>query len=272
MDAVEAWGEMVRVEHEQSDRMRGARPADHWTDYARQFKDDPHRQGDPVVEALRTRLRPGDTLLDVGAGGGRLALPLALSCRSVTAVEPSPSMCAVLNETAGEYGISNLSVTQAGWLEAEVEPADVVLCSHVVYVVEDIGPFVRKLCSHSRRLVVCVLFRSPPQSQIYGLWERVHGEMRHRLPCLPEFLPVLEELGIGAEVTEVDKQPARGFDSLEEARQTIQRRLYVNDGTEAKERLEQALEESLHEVNGAWLVRGAPPLHPCIVAWETARE
>ena len=238
MSAVETWGEMVRVEHEQSDRMRGVRPNDHWTDYARQFKDDPHRQGDALVEALRAHLRPEDTLLDVGAGGGRLALPLALSCRSVTAVEPSPSMCAVLRETAGEYGIENVSITDSGWLEASVEPADVVLCSHVVYVVEDIGAFVHKLNRHARRLALCVLFQFPPQTQISGLWEQVHGELRHRLPCLPEFLPVLEELGIRADVTELEAQPARGFDSLEEARQMIQRRLYVRDGTGAKERLE----------------------------------
>ena len=269
MSAVETWGEMVRVEHEQSDRMRGVRPSDHWTDYAHQFKDNPHRQGDAVVEALRAHLRPGDSLLDVGAGGGRLALPLALSCRSVSAVEPSPSMCAVLRETAGEYGIENVSITQSGWLEASVEPADVVLCSHVVYVVEDIGKFVGKLGSHARRLVLCVLFQFPPQSQIYGLWEQVHGEPRHRLPCLPEFLPVLEELGIRPEVTELETQSARGFDSLEEARQMITRRLYVAPETEAMTRLERALGDSLHEVDGTWQVKGTQPLRPCIVAWET---
>ena len=272
MNAVETWAEMVRTEHEQSDRKRGVRPSDHWTDYARQFKDDPHRQGDPVVEALLANLKPGDTLLDVGAGGGRLALPLALSCRSVTAVEPSPSMCAVLQETANEYGIDNVSIVQSGWVDAEVEPADVILCSHVVYVIEDIGAFVRKLNSHARRLVLCVLFQSPPQAQIYGLWEQVHGEPRHPLPCLPEFLPVLEELGISAEVTEIGGQGPRGFDSLEEARTLIPRRLYVAPDTPEMERLERALQESLFEEDGLWQVRGTPAVRPCIVAWETTGQ
>ena len=102
MSAIEAWGEMVRVEHAQSDRRRGVRPTDTWNQFAAQFKADPHRTDDRTVEALRSRLVPGETLLDIGAGGGRLALPLALTCRSVTAVEPSPSMCAVLRETAAE--------------------------------------------------------------------------------------------------------------------------------------------------------------------------
>ena len=49
MNAIETWGEMVRVEHEQSDRMRGVRPTDHWTESAPQFKADPHRAGDALV-------------------------------------------------------------------------------------------------------------------------------------------------------------------------------------------------------------------------------
>ena len=184
MSAIETWGEMVRVEHAQSDRMRGVRPTDTWTQFASQFKADPHRTDDRTVETLRSRLLPGESLLDVGAGGGRLALPLALTCRTVTAVEPSPSMCAVLSETAQEYNIENVSIVESGWLDAAVEPADAVLCSHVVYVVEDIGPFVRKMDTHARRLVLAVVFQASPMSQVYELWEQVHGERRHALPAL----------------------------------------------------------------------------------------
>ncbi len=270
MSAIEIWGEMVRLEHAQSDRMRGVRPDDHWTQCAPQFKADPHRSGDTLVDALRAHLRPADTLLDVGAGGGRLALPLALACQSVTAVEPSPSMCAVLRATAREYNIANVSIIPAGWPEADVAPADVTLCSHVVYVVEDIAPFVHKLHSHARRLALAVLFQSPPQSQIYPLWEQVHGEKRHPLPSLPEFLPVLHELGIQPQVTELAAQPPRGYDSAADAIESIASRLYVTPNTDAMARLEQALADSLHETGGVWQVRGTQPLRPCLVAWPTA--
>ena len=267
MSAVETWGEMVRVEHEQSDRMRGARPSDHWTQYARQFKADPRRASDVLVERLRARLRPGDSLLDVGAGGGRLALPLALSCRSVTAVEPSPSMCAVLRETATESGIG-INVVEADWMDADVAPADVTLCSHVLYVIQDIAPFVRKLESHARRLVLVVLFQSAPQSQMYGLWERVHGEPRHPLPSLPQFRAALEEMGITHQVDQLPDEPARGFDSEAEAREMLARRLYAAPGTAAAARLEAALEDSLLAGDdGVWRIRGSRPLQPCIVSW-----
>ena len=270
MSAIETWGEMVRVEHAQSDRLRGARPADHWAQDASLFKADPHRAGDPLVEDLRSRLDPGESLLDVGAGGGRLALPLALKCATVTAVEPSPSMCAVLRETALEYNISNVEIVESEWLAASVKSADAVLCSHVVYVIEDIGPFVRKLHDHARRLVLAIVFQAPPLSQIYGLWEEVHGEMRHPLPSLPQFLPVLDELGIRPEITELEAQPPRTFASFEDALDSVARRIYVAPGTEAMARLERALDDSLYEDDGVWHIRGSKPIRPCVVAWETA--
>ena len=267
MSAVETWGEMVRVEHEQSDRMRGARPTDHWTQYARQFKADPGRTGDVLVERLRSHLRPEDSLLDVGAGGGRLALPLALSCRSVTAVEPSPSMCAVLRETAHESGIA-VHVVESEWLDAGVAPADVVLCSHVLYVIQNIGLFVRKLEAHARREVLVVMFKAPPQSQLYGLWERIHGEPRHALPSLPQLRDVLDELGVRYDVEELPPDPARGFDSEEAAREMIARRLYVSPGTAAAERLQSVLDDSLEcGGDGTWRIAGSSPLQARIVSW-----
>ena len=269
MSAVDHWRQMILQEHAQTDRIRGPRPTDHWTQYARNFKDDPHRTGDDMVDELRARIRPGETLIDVGAGGGRLALPLALKCSWVYAVEPSPSMCSVLRETADESGIENVSVTEATWADASVELADVTLSSHVVYVIQEIEPFVRKMESHARRQVLKVLFQVPPQAQMSGLWEEVHGEERLRLPCLPEFLPVLEELGIRAEVTELQDRPQTGFDSFEEAREMLTRRLYVKPDTEEMARLERALEEWLQEADGNWMIKGSRPLQPCIVAWET---
>ena len=269
MSAVDHWRDMILREHAQTDRIRGPRPTDHWTRLARNFKDDPHRTGDEMLDALRARVMPGETLIDVGAGGGRLALPLALTCSRVEAVEPSPSMCDVLRETADEYGIGNVSVTHASWEEASVEPADVVLSSHVVYVIQEIEPFVRKKEAHARRLVLAVVFQSPPQTAMSGLWQQVHGEERLRLPSLPEFLPVLEELGIRAEVTELEPRPVQTFESFEDALESLTQRLYVNPDTPELERLQRSLEGSLEELDGAWQIKGSQPIRPCIVEWET---
>lgn len=267
MNAIQAWGEMVRLEHEQSDRIRGQRPVDSWATAAHNFKDDPFRADDAVVEALRSRLVPGETLLDVGAGGGRLGLPLALTCSAVTAVEPSPSMCAVFRETANEFDIPNVSIIESDWLNAAARPADVVLCSNVLYVVPDIGAFVSKLDSHARRLVLVILMRTPPRSQVHHIWEAVHGEPRLSLPTVPQILPVFDELGIRPEITDLPEQPPLQFVSREAATAGIAPQLYVAPGTEEMQRLQQFLDHSLQQHDGVWQLEGAQPVRRCIISW-----
>ena len=267
MSAIQTWDEMVRLEHEQSDRIRGQRPTDSWATAAHNFKDDPFRTDDADVEALRSRLVPGETLLDVGAGGGRLALPLALTCRAVTAVEPSPSMCAVFRETADEFGIRNVSIIESDWLSAVAEPADVVLCCNVLYVIPDVEAFVRKLDRHAGRLVMVILMRTPPRWQVHHVWEAVHGEPRLSMPTVPQLLPVLDELGIQPEIADLSEQPSLRFASREAAIAGIAPQLYVAPDTEEMQRLERFLDSSLQQQDGAWQLAGAQPVRRCIISW-----
>ena len=273
MTAIERWREMILREHAQSDSMKPEpREADFWNPYARNFRTDPRREGDELLDFLLPQVTPEDTLIDVGAGGGRLALPLALHCRRVVAVEPSPSMCAVLRETAAEHNIDNVSLIESDWLNATVEQAEIVLCSHVVYAVPDIGPFVRKLEDSAARRVLVVLYQAPPQSQTYPLWGRVHGTPRLPLPSLPEFQEVLAEMGISPSVSPLPGQPSRGFDSLEDAVDQLTRRLYVAAGSPQAGRLEAVLAEVLEEREGVYQFKDAQPLIPTVVAWEPHRN
>ena len=268
MPATELWKAMIQAEHAQSDGMRGsAPPVDHWRPYARQFEADPRRSGDELVDRLVSQVARHQTLIDVGAGGGRLALPLALQCRHVTAVEPSESMASVLLQQAGEHGIENVSLVQSRWEDAEVEPGDIVLCAHVIYTVTEIEQFVRKLEAHARERVVIVLYDAAPQSQTYLLWKQVHGVERLPLPSLSEFEEVLAQLGISAQVDRITPQPPRGFDSLEQAAAQLSSRLYVDGGSPKGNKLEEVLREALEENDGVFRIRGAKPLTPVLVSW-----
>ena len=274
MSATQHWTEMIRAEHAQSDGMRRdePRPADSWANFAQQFRADPRRTGDPLVDHLRRQVTQEQVLLDVGAGGGRMALPLALGAKKVIAVEPSPSMCRVLREAAAEFDVKNVEVIESGWLDARVPRAprapraDIALCCHVLYTIQDIEPFVRKLEEHAGRVLV-VMYQSPPQSQIYPLWELVHGEPRLALPSLPEFLEVLGQLGIQPEIEVVHTERSRGFDSLEMAKEQLARRLYVTPGSVEMERLEALLPQVLEEKDGGFSIKGATPLEPRVISW-----
>ena len=195
-----------------------------------------------------------------------MALPLALSAKKVIAVEPSPSMCRVLREVAAEFDVKNVEVIESGWLDAQAPQVDLALCCHVLYTIQDIQPFVRKLEEHAHRVLV-VMYQAPPQSQIYPLWEPVHGEPRLPLPSLPEFLEVLGELGIEPEIEVVHTERNRGYDSMESAKEQLTGRLYVTPGSVEMERLEALLPQVLEEKDGGFSIKGSIPLEPSVVSW-----
>ena len=260
---------MIEAEHAQSERMRGASPPeDHWQPYAQQFRADPGRSDDLLLKRLSQELMPHHTVVDVGAGAGRLALPLALRCRHVTAVEPSPSMASILLQQAADYHIHNISLVQERWEAAEVDAADVVLCVHMLYTISDIEPFLRKLESHAQERVLVVIFNAPPQSQIYPLWQRIHGEERLPLPSLPQFEEVLRELGIRFQLEVLPPQGPRGFDSTQQATEQLGRRLFLAPGSDKISVLERILPGLLEEgEDGVFRIRGAQPLEPGLVSW-----
>ena len=259
---------MIRAEHAQSDSMRKdePRPEDSWANFAQQFRADPRRTDDLLVDHLRGQVTPDQIILDVGAGGGRLALPLALIAKQVVAVEPSPSMCRVLREAAAEFDVTNVEVVESGWLDAEVSRADLAICAHVLYVIQEIEEFVRKLEEHASRVSV-ILFQAPPQSQIYPLWEPVHGVPRLPLPSLPEFLEVLHQLGVEPEIEVVHTERNRGFESMDAAREQLARRLYVMPDSPEMDRLEALLPQVLEERDGGFSIKGAIPLEPRVISW-----
>ena len=270
MSAVTRWNQMVRDEHAQSESMRPvdeAPPSDHWRPYAENFRTDPRRNTDPILDHLLQQISPDQTLMDVGAGGGRLALPLALHCRSVTAVEPSESMAEVLESQARQHGIDNVSTVQARWEDAAVEPADVVLCAHVVYVIQDIGTFIRKMDSHARSKVLVVLYESAPMSRLYPLWRQVHGTERLSLPAAPQLRDVLQELGISYRQDTVPGMPGRGYESPEHALEQISRRLYLAVDDPKRETLAHILESELDELDGVWRMKSDTPVPPLVLSW-----
>ena len=112
---------MVLAEHEQSERaMADLPPKDFWSGLSHRFV--PPRPGeggrDETLEALLAFVRPEHAVMDVGAGAGRLAVPLSRNCRSVTAVEPSEAMRGRLAEMAEVWEVSNLRVIPERWEDA----------------------------------------------------------------------------------------------------------------------------------------------------------
>ena len=178
--AAERWREQVEAHHAQTERARtdGGVEEDFWEPIAGQFRDDPSRTDDPVLNQLAAWVDAESTLLDVGGGAGRFAIPLAKRCREVIVADPSSSMLETLESAAAEADVTNVRSAQASWEDAEVEAADVVLCAHVVYGITEIEPFLRKLDEQARGRVVIVSHTVAPISMGAPFWKAVPGEER----------------------------------------------------------------------------------------------
>lgn len=87
-----------------------------WDGFARRYDGYNRLSQDYVpaqVEALG--LAPHETLLDVGAGPGRLAIPAAARAGSVTALDISAPMLAELQRNAAQAGVHNIQTRQLAW-------------------------------------------------------------------------------------------------------------------------------------------------------------
>ena len=66
---------------------------DFWHGLAQAFKENPFRKEDPLIERLLEEFVECETIIDVGGGAGRFALPLSLEKEGITVVDSSKSIC-----------------------------------------------------------------------------------------------------------------------------------------------------------------------------------
>jgi SAM-dependent methyltransferase len=250
---------------------RRAQSTDHVERARQRFKDDPRRSDDPVVNLLAGWLTPDSTVLDVGGGAGRYALPLALRSKHVTVVDPSPSMLNALREWAADAGIENATAVQAGWDEASVDSHDLVLCANVVYGVVDIEPFVRKLAEAARDRMAIVVYMDAPLSRMSPIWAEVHGEPRIDLPALPELLPVLWDMEIYPNVSMSPAVGTRTLPSLDATIAVASHFLHIEPGSEKEARLREIAPRFVVETPQGLMVKGEERPQG-VVWWRTAGD
>jgi SAM-dependent methyltransferase len=271
-----AWGARVRANREQVERIREVPDGtDFYAPVNSLFRADPTRTDDPVLTELLRLVRSGETWLDVGAGAGRFALPIARaldpSGGSVVALDSSPSMLEGLLEIAEDYAIENVRTIQARWPLAanaglgEFE-ADVALIAHVGYDIEAIGPFFDALESAASRLCVAVLMERVPAAAAEPFWPLVHGEARVALPALPDVLEVLEARGRRPEVTRLAVEPRR-FETREGLEGFARRQLWIDPDGPKEARFRGALDDLAVRDGDGWAIKGRGASTVGVVTW-----
>jgi hypothetical protein len=264
--ALEGWRRRVSANREQAERLReGTPPRDFYAAVAADFRANPRRTDEPALEILRALVQPDETWVDVGAGGGRYALPLALLAKRVIAVEPSEGMRNVLQAGMAEFGIANIDVVPSRFPMTGAPAGDVALMSHLGYDIEEIGPFLDAVEASARRLCVAVLVSPSPPYLAEPFWPPVHGEARIPLPGLAEFLVLLLARRRLFELRLCARDPLAHAER-EGPMRWLYQQLFITPDTAKGRRLAELARDTITSREGRWALSWEPvPLG--IVTW-----
>ncbi len=276
MDYVKRWSELVRARADQGRRLdREHDRPDAWAgERAARFAQMTRNAAgagvaDPFLDLVRADIDSQTTVLDVGAGAGRHVIPLARLAAHVTAVEPSPAMRGQLEAAVQQSGLANVSVVGDVWPASSVTPADVVVCSHVAYFVDDISGFLLGLRDVTRRRMFVALRHEQRERLFLPLFQQVWGEPRCLEPTFVDLFGAACQVGLWGGCQTISFGIPLTFESLDEAVSAVKRDLLNPVGPEADRAVRDFVRNNTLERDGRWQLV-APPAHAGVFTWDGA--
>lgn len=221
----------------------------------------------PTVALVDDILGEGGSALDVGAGTGRLSIPLAALGHRVTAVERDEDMARALGAGADREKVEVTRIV-GSWpqVAGNAHLHDVALSAHVVYDVAAIGPFIDAMHRGARRAVVIEMTPRHPWTGLSPYYRALHGIDRPSRPTVDDFAAVVEEVtGAVPERRWWIETPSLRFADMQELLAFYRRRLLVPP--ERSIEAAALLEPDVHQLDDGWLVLGDPEREVVAVWW-----
>jgi SAM-dependent methyltransferase len=243
---------------------------DCWAGQAERFAAAAQRapQPDGFLRFLLPRLRPGDRLIDIGAGAGRYEPLLASAVAELLAVEPSPSMRAQLEQRLADEQLTNVRVVANAWPNADASACDVAIAAHVLYGVREIEPFLRGMDAAAGRACFLLLAFQHPSSFVSPFWERLYGVPRLPLPGALECMNALYQLGITARLDLVPLTSRLSYANQQEALDDLRWRLRAPAQPEYDRGIAAAIAELLAPTDDGRLAPQDMPDQAAVIWWE----
>jgi ubiquinone/menaquinone biosynthesis C-methylase UbiE len=182
----------------------------------------------------------GSRVLDIGAGPGTYAVPLALQGCSVTAVEPSPVMRDLLKTRMTMEKVKNITIIPKRWEDVDPavlgDPFDAVIASFSLTMM-DMGDALAKMHTVCRGTVHLYWFlTSPAWAKVNrDLWPLLHGGTFPGEPTADWLWQILYEMGIFASILPEPLGTFSRYRDLDDAMEEFRERL--NCTTPAQEEI-----------------------------------
>jgi len=250
-------------------RVRAGFPAELWSAprarrYARRVA--LATPSDPLLRRLLDE--PARTYLDLGAGAGRLAIPLAQAGRQVLAVEPSAGMRAALERAVLERAAGRtpgIRIVPAAWPVPGLS-GEVAFSSHVLFLVEDADGFLCAMTVASRRRFL-LLAALHSDAIADPLWRHFHGAPRKPSPTYLDAVAILRGQGARPRVTMLLPPPPPRYPSVAAAATDYREHLALPGDDATRRELRDALRSWLIRRDGGFEAPAAA--RPAIIEWGT---
>jgi SAM-dependent methyltransferase len=149
----------------------------------------------------RASLSEGDSVLDIGCGGGVASMALIPPAGTVIGVDNDQAMLDQYAMAATRYGAHHREFLGT-WpsIADEVLEADVVVCHHVAFNAPDIAPFLQQLDMHARKRVVLEMPMFHPMSRLSPMWKHFWNLDRPTAPSAHDVVTIAQALGFAAQI------------------------------------------------------------------------
>lgn len=201
-------------------------PAQFWDKRALNFNKSTMQHRERTLKQIgRFQLKPEYSVLDVGAGTGRLSVPIAKLVAKVTAIDQSTGMLNCLKGNMEDEGLTNIDCIHKRWEDIElgedIEPHDVVIASHSLGMF-DLQEAIEKMDAAAKKYVYVLTFAGKWMFDEgeEDLWERIHDRPRRHRAWHSDYMllyNILHDMGIYANVEVKEVEHEQHYDNLDDA-------------------------------------------------------
>lgn len=218
-----------------------------------------------IFEAIRNKIEPSQSILEIGPGWGNYTFPLVPYAEKLTCVDSSKSVLAYLESCLRDQ--QHVNYVHAKWEELgehDVEAHDIVIGVNCFYRMFHIKEALRHMNRLAKKRAIIGMTTGPIQPHYEVLYEQYGYDIKFPRRDYIEFLNLLYEMDIYADCEIVKLKRTYEYNSYEELMTKQSSKILTN--TYEREHLEKALAPFIEEQEGRYFYRH--DFHAAIISWE----